>query len=243
MSNHTYSDGLNPDESLSASAFDPNLIGPTLPPIPPFTFPTGPTSITGNSGPTGTTGVTGLTGDTGTTGTTGTTGATGATGTTGTTGATGATGTTGATGATGATGPSGAGLPAGLYAFNSDSAGVTLSGTGPVPFNTLGSQFGTAISPFSGGDTFNINETGFYKITVIVYTTSASALGNIEIQVNGSPIPGANTTLVIAGVPIVIQAITQITSTPSLVEAFVTNITGLSLTAGTSASITIEKIA
>ncbi|PFM62234.1 hypothetical protein COJ48_19860 [Bacillus cereus] len=234
MSNHTYSDGLNPDESLSASAFDPNLIGPTLPPIPPFTFPTGPTSITGNSGPTGTTGVTGLTGDTGTTGTTGTTGATGATGTTG---------TTGATGATGATGPSGAGLPAGLYAFNSDSAGVTLSGTGPVPFNTLGSQFGTAISPFSGGDTFNINETGFYKITVIVYTTSASALGNIEIQVNGSPIPGANTTLVIAGVPIVIQAITQITSTPSLVEAFVTNITGLSLTAGTSASITIEKIA
>ncbi|AIE78587.1 BclA protein [Bacillus cereus] len=30
MSNNNYSDGLNPDESLSASAFDPNLVGPTL---------------------------------------------------------------------------------------------------------------------------------------------------------------------------------------------------------------------
>ncbi|AMR01683.1 hypothetical protein AXW78_05880 [Bacillus thuringiensis] len=41
MSNNNYSNGLNPDESLSASAFDPNLVGPTLPPIPPFTLPTG----------------------------------------------------------------------------------------------------------------------------------------------------------------------------------------------------------
>lgn len=38
MSNNNYSNGLNPDESLSASAFDPNLVGPTLPPIPPFTL-------------------------------------------------------------------------------------------------------------------------------------------------------------------------------------------------------------
>ncbi len=45
MSNNNYSNGLNPDESLSASAFDPNLVGPTLPPIPPFTLPTGPTGI------------------------------------------------------------------------------------------------------------------------------------------------------------------------------------------------------
>ncbi|WP_346426441.1 exosporium leader peptide-containing protein, partial [Bacillus cereus] len=29
MSNNNYSDGLNPEESLSASAFDPNLVGPT----------------------------------------------------------------------------------------------------------------------------------------------------------------------------------------------------------------------
>ncbi|MFJ7556876.1 exosporium leader peptide-containing protein [Bacillus thuringiensis] len=26
---------------MSGAAFDPNLLGPTLPPIPPFTLPTG----------------------------------------------------------------------------------------------------------------------------------------------------------------------------------------------------------
>ena len=47
MSNNNYSNGLNPDESLSASAFDPNLVESTLPPIPPFTLPTGPTGLPG----------------------------------------------------------------------------------------------------------------------------------------------------------------------------------------------------
>ncbi|WP_439876954.1 exosporium leader peptide-containing protein (plasmid) [Bacillus mycoides] len=40
-------------EILNGSAFDPNLIGPTLPPIPPFTLPTGPTGTTGEAVPTG----------------------------------------------------------------------------------------------------------------------------------------------------------------------------------------------
>ncbi|OPD41742.1 YncE family protein [Bacillus thuringiensis] len=35
-------------EILSGSAFDPNLIGPTLLPIPPFTVPTGSTGPTGS---------------------------------------------------------------------------------------------------------------------------------------------------------------------------------------------------
>ncbi|TKH72638.1 exosporium leader peptide-containing protein, partial [Bacillus cereus] len=43
-------------EGIQAEAFNPNLVGPTLPSIPPFTFPTGPV------GPTGPTGATGLTG-------------------------------------------------------------------------------------------------------------------------------------------------------------------------------------
>ncbi|WP_255285262.1 exosporium leader peptide-containing protein [Bacillus cereus] len=50
------------NEFLSGAAFDPNFLGPTLPPIPAFTLPTGPT------GPTGITGVTGPTGATGPTG-------------------------------------------------------------------------------------------------------------------------------------------------------------------------------
>lgn len=60
------------NEFLSGAAFDPNLLGPTLPPIPPFTLPTGPTGSTGLTGPTGPTGI-GNTGPTGPTGPTGST--------------------------------------------------------------------------------------------------------------------------------------------------------------------------
>ncbi|WP_301290797.1 exosporium leader peptide-containing protein [Bacillus sp. 1813sda1] len=43
------------NEFLSGAAFDPNLLGPTLPPIPAFTLPTGPTGPTDPTGPTGST--------------------------------------------------------------------------------------------------------------------------------------------------------------------------------------------
>ncbi|MGH0778133.1 collagen-like exosporium glycoprotein BclA, partial [Bacillus cereus] len=200
--------------------------------------PTGPTGDTGATGPTGPTGDTGATGPTGPTGDTG---ATGPTGPTGDTGATGPTGPTGATGPTGPTGPSGLGLPAGLYAFNSGGISLDLGINDPVPFNTVGSQFGTAISQLDA-DTFVISETGFYKITVIANTATASLLGGLTIQVNGVPVPGTGSSLISLGAPIVIQAITQITTTPSLVEVIVTGL-GLSLALGTSASIIIEKVA
>ncbi|MRS24710.1 exosporium leader peptide-containing protein [Bacillus sp. RIT694] len=67
------------NEFLIGAAFDPNLLGPTLPPIPPFTLPTGPTGSTGPTGITGPTGFTGSTGETGLTGPTGI-GSTGPTG-------------------------------------------------------------------------------------------------------------------------------------------------------------------
>ncbi|PFA55332.1 exosporium leader peptide, partial [Bacillus sp. AFS054943] len=43
----------NSKEILYGAAFDPNLIGPTLPPPPTFTIPTGPTGATGVTGATG----------------------------------------------------------------------------------------------------------------------------------------------------------------------------------------------
>ncbi|EJQ05074.1 BclA C-terminal domain-containing protein, partial [Bacillus cereus] len=190
---------------------------------------------------TGPTGPTGGTGTTGPTGPTGDTGATGPTGPTGDTGATGPTGPTGATGPTGPTGPSGLGLPAGLYAFNSAGISLDIGLNAPVPFNTVGSQFGTAISQLDP-DTFVISQTGFYKITVIVYTAAVSLLGGLTIQVNGVSVPGTGATLISVGAPIVVQAITQITTTPSLIEVIVTGL-GLSLAVGTNASIIIEKIA
>ncbi|MFV5913212.1 exosporium leader peptide-containing protein [Bacillus cereus] len=101
---------FNPDDFISAGAFDPSLVGPTLPPIPAFTLPSGPTGSTGPTGPTGDTGPTGPsgpTGDIGPTGPTGDIGPTGPTGDTGPTGPSGPTGDTGPTGPTGGTGPTG----------------------------------------------------------------------------------------------------------------------------------------
>lgn len=53
-----YPKKLNLDDFIAAGAFDPSLVGPTLPPIPPFTLPTGPTGATGSTGVTGSTGAT-----------------------------------------------------------------------------------------------------------------------------------------------------------------------------------------
>ncbi|PHA81589.1 exosporium leader peptide-containing protein, partial [Bacillus toyonensis] len=37
-------------KGIQTAAFDPNLVGPTLPSIPPLTFPTGPVGPTGPTG-------------------------------------------------------------------------------------------------------------------------------------------------------------------------------------------------
>ncbi|HDX9632136.1 TPA: exosporium leader peptide-containing protein, partial [Bacillus cereus] len=44
-----YSNELAQADFISAAAFDPSLVGPTLPPTPPFTLPTGPTGATGST--------------------------------------------------------------------------------------------------------------------------------------------------------------------------------------------------
>ncbi|WP_438820847.1 BclA C-terminal domain-containing protein, partial [Bacillus hominis] len=142
---------------------------------------------------------------------------------------------------TGATGSSGLGLPAGLYAFNSAVSSINVGINTPVPFNTVGSQLGTAITQLDS-NAFTIHQNGLYKITVIVYTATSGSLGGIEIQANGVKIPGAGRNLVSLGAPIVIQAITQITTAPISVEVIGIEAV-LSLAVGTGASIVIEKIA
>ncbi|MBE7102810.1 hypothetical protein FT637_07050 [Bacillus cereus] len=248
MSNHNDSNGLNPIDSLSSSTFDPAFPQFPLTPGPAgdtgtsgTTGPTGATGQTGNTGPSGTTGPTGATGPIGNTGQIGDTGPSGTTGPTGETGPTGNTGPSGTTGPTGNTGPSGLGLPAGLYAFNAAASSINVEINTPVPFNTVGSQLGTAITQLDS-DTFTIHQNGLYKITVIAYTATSGLLGGIEIQVNGVKVPGAGRNLVSIGAPIVIQAITQITTAPVSVEVIGIEAV-LSLAVGTGASIVIEKIA
>ncbi|MRB34396.1 exosporium leader peptide-containing protein, partial [Bacillus thuringiensis] len=66
--NKEYSKEVAPAVFISAVAFNPSLVGPTLPPTPSFTLPTGATGSTGITGPSGVTGPTGVTGPSGVTG-------------------------------------------------------------------------------------------------------------------------------------------------------------------------------
>ncbi|MGN4256917.1 exosporium leader peptide-containing protein [Bacillus cereus group sp. MYBKT14-1] len=166
------------NEFLSGSAFDPNLLGPTLPPIPPFTLPTGATGPTGPTGITGFTGPTGATGPIGPTGITGFTGLTGATGPTGPTGITGFTGPTGATGPTGITGETGIGItgptgPTGVTGGNIIAYGAlydrstilrTANVGQKVVFQDLGPSLGTNLDLLN--NSIQVLNDGIYEISM-----------------------------------------------------------------------------
>ncbi|MHC2836282.1 exosporium leader peptide-containing protein [Bacillus sp. F9_6S_D1_P_5] len=149
------------NEFLSGAAFDPNLLGPTLPPIPAFTLPTGPTGPTGNTGVTGPTGATGITGPTGI-GVTGPTGPTGGTGITGPTGATGPTGI-GSTGPTGPTGTAGSTIAYGALYDRSTTLRVANVGQ-KVVFQDLGPSLGTNLDLLN--NSIQVLSGGIYEINM-----------------------------------------------------------------------------
>jgi exosporium-targeted protein len=135
---------------LGGVAFDPNLLGPTLPPISSFTLPTGPT---GSIGPTGSTGIENI----------------GPTGPTGLTGI----GVTGPTGATGATGMTGLGVTPAFGMLNTDP--VT-----DIPAVTDTNIDFTVTGPFSGvilstaDNSITVGSTGVYAVT---FSTGVSVFG------------------------------------------------------------------
>ncbi|WP_144474077.1 exosporium leader peptide-containing protein [Bacillus tropicus] len=166
------------NEFLSGAAFDPNLLGPTLPPIPAFTLPTGPTGptgITGVTGPTGTTGATGSTGPMGPTGmgSTGPTGPTGGTGITGSTGVTGPVGPTGPTGigATGPTGPTGVVPVFGMLNTDPVTDIPTVADTN-IDFIVTGPFSGVTLS--TADNSITVGSTGVYAVT---FSTGVSVFG------------------------------------------------------------------
>ncbi|HDR8089044.1 exosporium leader peptide-containing protein [Bacillus cereus] len=131
------------NEFLSGAAFNPNLLGPTLPPIPPFTLPTGAT------GPTGPTGITGLTGPTGPTGPTGETGLTGPTG----------------IGSTGPTGPTGIGSTVAYGALYDRSNTLRTANVGQkVVFQNLGPSLGTNLNLLN--NSIQVLSGGIYEINM-----------------------------------------------------------------------------
>ncbi|HHT7190832.1 TPA: exosporium leader peptide-containing protein [Bacillus cereus] len=177
------------DEFLSSAAFNPNLVGPTLPPIQPFQFPTGPTGATGSTGPTGPTG-SGSPGSTGPTGPTGPTGS-GSPGSTGPTGPTGF-GSPGSTGPTGSTGPAGTiSLAFGNF-WQSEFINIPVGGF--FSFNQTG--------PIVGGvslldsTTIGITQAGIYQVSFIASIDSSLITlfpyaAGISILLNNAPIPNA----------------------------------------------------
>ncbi|MGN4561960.1 exosporium leader peptide-containing protein [Bacillus cereus group sp. MYBK5-2] len=204
--------GLISNELLSATALDPNLIGPTLPPIPSFTFPTGPTGSTGptgptgptgQTGPTGSTGPTGQTGPTGSTGQTGQTGPTGPTGSTGSTGPTGQTGPTGPTGSTGSTGPTGQTGPTGptgvfspAYRNFWQNTFVRVPNGQDIPFNNQSIATAGGISLLNP-TTISIPIAGDYAINYVITTSNISSTGFssqiVTAILNGVPVPNFQT--------------------------------------------------
>lgn len=141
------------NEFLSGAAFNPNLLGPTLPPIPSFTLPTGAT------GPTGPTGITGSTGPTGPTGGIGITGSTGPTGETGLTGPTGI----GSTGPTGPTGPTGSTVAYGALYDRSNTLRTANVGQ-KVVFQNLGPSLGTNLNLLN--NSIQVLSGGIYEINM-----------------------------------------------------------------------------
>ncbi|TXR95382.1 exosporium leader peptide [Bacillus sp. SH7-1] len=138
------------NEFLSGAAFNPNLLGPTLPPIPPFTLPTGatgPTGITGSTGPTGPTGGIGITGPTGPTGETGLTGPTGI----------------GSTGPTGPTGPTGSTVAYGALYDRSNTLRTANVGQ-KVVFQNLGPSLGTNLNLLN--NSIQVLSGGIYEINM-----------------------------------------------------------------------------
>lgn len=131
------------NEFLSGAAFDPNLLGPTLPPIPPFTLPTGPTGSTGPTGPMGPTGI-------------GNTGPTGATGPTGETGI-------GITGPTGPTGPTGSTIAYGALYDRSTTLRTANVGQ-KVVFQDFGPSLGTNLDLLN--NSIQVLSGGIYKINM-----------------------------------------------------------------------------
>ncbi|HDR8474856.1 TPA: exosporium leader peptide-containing protein [Bacillus cereus] len=149
------------NEFLSGAAFDPNLLGPTLPPIPAFTLPTGPTGPTGITGVTGPTGATGITGPTGI-GITGPTGPTGGTGVTGPTGI-GSSGPTGVTGPTGPTGTAGSTIAYGALYDRSNTLRTANVGQ-KVVFQDLGPSLGTNLDLLN--NSIQVLSGGIYEISM-----------------------------------------------------------------------------
>lgn len=153
----------------------------------------------------------------------------------------GITGPQGPAGPTGPTGPAGApGVTAldNLFNFNIAAAPLVLAINSPVPFNQTALVLGDAISQTSL-TTFTISEVGQYYVS-FVGSPTAGVGGGVQLFLNGAGV-GPTTSLIVAGSPLVLREIINVTTVPSTLQVVVQ---GLALTfdTGSSAWISIIKM-
>ena len=107
-----------------------------------------------------------------------------------------------------------------------------------VPFNGTSVIVGTDISQ-TNNTTFLLGGSGVYRVSVILRTAVASLLGGVQIRRNGS---GISTTATLAAVgTALVESVTFSANAGDTIQVVVTGL-ALTLSSGTSASITIDRI-
>jgi hypothetical protein len=133
------------------------------------------------------------------------------------------------------------GIPAGGLAailFNFNSGGVTIGVGGPVPFNQIALQVGSAITQ-TNSTTFTLNKNGVYRVTYTLRTALVSPLAQTQVQVNGTGV-GPTAALVAGGVPLNDQ-VTFPANAGDTVQLVVAGL-ALTLATGDNATINIDKV-
>lgn len=196
-----------------------------------------PTGISGITGPTGATGATGPTGATGAAGPAGATGAIGATGPTGPTGITGATGATGATG----TAP----IVSALYATNIPVQ--TPAAAAALTFDTNVIIEGTGVTHAEGSSNITLTESGTYLVSYSVSATSAADVAtpltvSVQLNQNGTEVPGSRTTATIAAAGQVEQLIRTVLVNVAAAPVTLTLVSNNPNASFSNASISVLKL-
>lgn len=129
-----------------------------------------------------------------------------------------------------------------LFTYNTITGLTATIGPGtPVTFdpaNTL--VHGTGISQLNA-TTFLITKTGHYFATFVATTATASLLGGVSYSLNGVT-QGVNSSIVLGGVPLVLNQILNVTTVPTTLQVVGTGLVSLTLATGTTASLGIVQV-
>lgn len=131
-------------------------------------------------------------------------------------------------------------LNSAVFAYNnSGDQEITIHVGDSIPFSHLAANYGSSINQLNNA-AFEINISGTFKITFILYTTKSSPLGGTEIVVDNVAIDSP-TTLISPGSPLIGHGIFNLKDGNHTVKIVVSGL-DLSLCTWKNASIIIEQL-